>query len=88
MNNHGANISISSSRMTFEEEINLWCRLHVLKDRTSKLVKNRCWPAKDILMQLLDACNVRYFKDIPLKVVPLAEQFIDRVVKDYGLPEV
>jgi hypothetical protein len=74
--------------MTQEEEINLTARRDVLKNRTVKLVKNRCWPAKDILMQLLDACNVRHFTVIPLKVVPLAEQFIDRVVKDYGLPEV
>ena len=74
--------------MTQEEEINLNLRLHMLIDRVDRLLNCTTWPAIGILRNLVDACGVRKMYDIPLKVVPLAEQFIDRVVKDYGLPEV
>lgn len=78
--------------MTYEEEINLSVRLSNLKERVFKLYNLCDYQNRSIwvreLKRLVGACDVTKLKDIPLKVVPLAEQFIDRVVKDYGLPEV
>ena len=74
--------------MTQEEETEMLIRLRMLLTRVEQLAKCRTWPAITVIRKLLDACGVRKMCDIPLKVVPLAEQFIDRVVKDYGLPEV
>jgi hypothetical protein len=74
--------------MTQEQENEMLIRLRRLIDRIARMQNVRGFPWKRVLIDLLDACGVRMACDIPPKVVPFAEQYYDRVVKDYGLPEV
>ena len=77
--------------MTKEEETNLSVRRQLLCDHARALL-NRCGEHnKNSLLwefqRLKEACGAP-LKRIPLKVVPLAEDFVDRVIRDYGLPGV
>lgn len=44
-------------------------------------------PPERVAWDLLNACEVQSVDHIPLKVIPLAEKYIDRVVRDYGVPD-
>jgi hypothetical protein len=39
------------------------------------------------LRRLNEACGVKVLKDAPDAVLPLAEAFLDRAARDYGLPQ-